>query len=254
MARIALTGAASNVGRTVLPALEATDHEVTAYTHSRHDHMESELLEITDPREFTTALQGHDVVIHLAAKSLPSDPWERVLPVNIEGTYNCYEAAVDAGLDRVVFASTNHVVQYHNARDPENPGALVDDPRTIRPDDEPRPDSYYAVSKLFGEALGSFYADRHGLEVVNLRIGWLDSEPLRRSIANDPSNDGYARAMYLSERDCQDALVKSVDAAIPRNPLTVNVLSRNQERYLSIVEAMRGLGYEPRDDSNEIFD
>lgn len=91
MTRIALTGAASNVGRTVLPAFEDAGHDVTAYTHSRHDDLDSELLEITDPDEFTAALQGHDVVVHLAAKSVPADPWDEVLPVNIEGTYNCYQ-------------------------------------------------------------------------------------------------------------------------------------------------------------------
>jgi L-arabinose 1-dehydrogenase [NAD(P)+] len=110
------------------------------------------------------------------------------------------------------------------------------------------------VSKAFGETLGTYYADRHDIEVVNLRIGWLDSETLRRTIVEDKDNARYARAMYLSERDCRDALVKSVEADIPRNPLTVNILSRNQERYLTLTEAMRGLGYEPRDDSSEVFD
>ena len=254
MARIAVTGAASDVGRTALPALETAGHDVTAYTHSPHDDINSELLEITSLDEFIAALQGHDVVVHLAAKSLPSDPWTEVLPVNIKGAYNCYEAALVAEIDRVVFASTNHVVQHHNSRGPENHDKIVDKPEPIRPGDRFRPDSYYGVSKAFGETLGTYYADRHDIEVVNLRIGWLDSETLRRTIVEDKDNARYARAMYLSERDCRDALVKSVEADIPRNPLTVNILSRNQERYLTLTEAMRGLGYEPRDDSSEVFD
>ena len=60
--------------------------------------------------------------------------------------------------------------------------------------------------------------------------------------------------MWLSPRDCRDVVEKAVTADLPENPLTVNAVSRNRERYLSITETMRGLGYEPRDDSAEVVD
>jgi L-arabinose 1-dehydrogenase [NAD(P)+] len=132
---------------------------------------------------------------------------------------------------------------------------MTADPGTVRPDEPTRPDSYYAVSKVSGEALGSYYVDRHGLEVVNLRIGWLLAEDELRDLQDeDESVARYARAMWLSPRDCRDVMERSVTADLPENPLTVNAISRNQERYLSITETMRGLGYEPRDDSSEVIE
>jgi len=251
---VAITGAASTVGRALLPAFEATDHDVTPLTHREREGIDSDLLELADPADVAAKLDGYDVVVHLAAMSNPDDPWEDVLPVNIEGTYNVFEAAVAGDIGRVVFASTNHVVQMHNAADPERPESLVEHPGAIGPDAVPRPDSYYAVSKLFGEGLGSLYADRFGIEVVNARIGWLDCDALREALDAGGALERYARAMYLSERDCRDALVKAATVDLPENPLTVNVLSRNTDRYLTLTRTMRTLGYEPRDDSDEIFD
>jgi uronate dehydrogenase len=59
----------------------------------------------------------------------------------------------------VVFASSNHAVGFHR-RD-----RMIDN--TV----EPRPDSRYGVSKVFGEALGRMYADKHGMSVACIRIG-----------------------------------------------------------------------------------
>lgn len=84
--------------------------------------------------------------------------------MNIGGTYNVYEAAVAADVDRVVFASSNHVHQMRNIADPERPETLAADAEPIRPSDPFRPDSYYGVSKVFGEALGNYYADRYTLK------------------------------------------------------------------------------------------
>ncbi|PSP52202.1 NAD(P)-dependent oxidoreductase [Halobacteriales archaeon QH_3_68_24] len=249
MARIAVTGAAGSVGREALRGL--VDHDVTALTHREHDDIDGEVVEVTDPDSIGPALSGHDVVVHLAGNPSPEAEWDSVLQVNIDGTCNVYEAALEHDLDRVVFASTNHVSQMHGIGDRTRPETMAADAPTVRPEDPTRPDSYYAVSKVSGEALGSYYADRHGLEVVDLRIGWLlTAEELRdRQDEDDPEFARYARAMWLSPRDCQDVVEKAATADLPENPLTVNAVSRNSERYLSITETMRGLGYEPRDDS-----
>jgi L-arabinose 1-dehydrogenase [NAD(P)+] len=116
------------------------------------------------------------------------------------------------------------------------------------------PDSYYGVSKVTGEALADYYAETHGLEFVNLRIGWyLSAERLRELQAEPDSVARYARAMFLSPRDCRDILRRAAEADLPENPLTVNVTSRNANRYLSLTEAIRSLGYEPRDDAAKVL-
>jgi L-arabinose 1-dehydrogenase [NAD(P)+] len=254
MARIAVTGAAGSVGRETLRGLDG--HDVTPLTHREHDDIDGKVVEITDPDSIGPALTGHDVVVHLAGDPSPEAEWDSVLHANIDGTYNVYEAAREHDLDRVVFASTNHVSQMHGIGDHTRPETMADDAPTVRPDDPTRPDSYYAVSKVSGEALGSYYADRHGLEVVDLRIGWLltAAELRERQDEDDPEAARYARAMWLSPGDCRDVVEKAATADIPENPLTVNAISRNSERYLSITETMRGLGYEPRDDSAEVVE
>jgi L-arabinose 1-dehydrogenase [NAD(P)+] len=187
------------------------------------------------------------VIVHLAAKSTDNFSWKEIRSANIDGARNVFEAANEGDAHRVVFASTNNAVQMYN---PVSGTGIEGHPQTVRPDAPPRPNSYYGVSKAAGEALGNYFADCRGLEVVNVRIGWLDCEPFRGAIENGST---YAYAMYLSERDCQDGLLKAATADLRENPLTVNLVSRNQDRYLSIGEAMRQLGYEPKDDSRETF-
>ncbi|MFB6106476.1 MAG: NAD-dependent epimerase/dehydratase family protein [Halobacteriaceae archaeon] len=249
--RVAVTGAAGNVGREAVAALD--DHDVTALTHHEHDDMESDLLEVTDYEAVRAALDGQDAVVHLAANPSPGASWESAHEVNIGGTYNVFEAAREAGCDRVVFASTNHVTQMYGIDDPSRPETMAADAPTVRPDAPPRPDSFYGVSKVTGEALGTYYHDRYGMEVVNLRIGWLlDPADLREKHREEEASVArYARAMWLSPRDCRAAVRRSVEADLADGLATVNAVSRNAERYLSVTETMRRLDYRPRDDSSE---
>ncbi|AUV83840.1 NAD(P)-dependent oxidoreductase [Salinigranum rubrum] len=254
MARVAVTGAAGNVGRETVDAL-SNDHDVTPITHREREGLDSVILDVRDGEELTAAFEGHDVVVHLAANPDPGAGWQSVYEVNIGGTYNVYEAALSAGVDRVVFASTNHVHQMYNIADPARPETLAADARTVRPSEPPRPDSYYGVSKVFGEALGSYYADRYGIEVVNVRIGWLLSpEEVREKDDEEPAVARYVRAMWLSPRDCRQGMRRAVEAALPQSPLAVNLLSANDDRYLPLTEAMRALGYRPRDNSGTVVD
>ncbi|MFB6137053.1 MAG: NAD-dependent epimerase/dehydratase family protein [Halobacteriaceae archaeon] len=251
MADVAITGAAGNVGEETRAAL-ADDHDLTLVTHRAYDDLDSTVLEIDDREAVADALAGQDVVVHLAANPSPDAAWDDVLGPNVDGTYAVYEAAVSGGVDRVVFASTNHVDQYYNVADPARPETMREDAVTVRPDDPVRPDSYYGVSKVAGEAMGSYYAGRHGIEVVNLRIGWLLTRAELADLQEeDEAAARYARVMWLSPRDCRDVVRRAVESDLPESPLTVNAVSRNTERYLSLTETMRSIGYEPRDDSAE---
>jgi L-arabinose 1-dehydrogenase [NAD(P)+] len=253
MARVAVTGAAGNIGRVTIEAL-ADDHEVTPITHRERD-LDSIILDITDREAVADAFAGQDVVIHLAGNPSPDADWESVLSTNIDGTQSVFEGAVANDVERVAFASTNHVQHMINCADPKGPGGTVANPRSVDHDDPFRPDSFYGVSKMAGEGLGSLYADKYGLEVVNMRIGWLlDEEQVREFQSEAPETARHARAMWWSHRDCRHSMRRVVEADLPENPLTVNLLSRNSDRYFSITHAMRTLDYRPRDDANELVD
>lgn len=252
MVRIGLTGAAGSIGRETLQALET--HDVTPMTHRVHDDIESKIVELEEQDGLVEAFYGHDIVIHMAAIGSATAPWESVNRVNIDGTYNVYEAARKADVDRIVFGSSNHVTHMYNVDEPEQPGGTTANPSIVSPDDQFRPSSYYGVSKLAGEGIGSLYADRYGIEVINLRIGYFQDEETLRAHQNDEAERArQARAMFLSPRDYRQSIQQAVKIDLHENPLTVNLVSRNDDRYHTIIEAVRKLGYRPRDNSAEIL-
>jgi len=256
MTRIALTGAAGNVGRNLLDAFDDST-ELRPFTHSRRDAVDSDLLDITDPDDVTEKLDDFDVVVHLAGASSADADWETVSETNVQGTKHVLDAAVENGIDRVVFASSNHAVGMYNAADDDPESMTIGSARTVDADAPTRPDSYYGVSKAACEGLTKFYADTKDLEVVNLRIGWYMSEDdLAEEVSDDadPGRTRFARAHWLSPRDCRDVHRKAATVDLPENPVTVNAVSRNDERIHSITETMRLLGYEPRDNAAEVLD
>lgn len=167
------------------------------------------------------------------------------------------DAAVENGIDRVVFAYSNHAVGAYNAEDDDPESMTIGYAETVEADAPPRPDSFYGVSKAACEGLTKYYAHVEDLEVVNLRIGWLMSKDELETEANtdtDPGKTRFARVLWLSPRDCRDVHWKAATTDLPRNPVTVNAVSRNDERVHSITETMRLLGYEPRVNAAEVLE
>ena len=258
MIRIAITGAAGNVGRTLLDAF--VDHEVTSITYEEESGIDSIVCDVTNREEFVDALDGQDVLIHLAGNPSPYAEWDDVREVNIDGVYNAYEAAVANDLDRVVYASSNHAVNMDDIDVQSGPETMTPDAPAVYPDTVPRPDSYYGITKVAGEALGNYYAESHSIEVVNVRIGWLMTREELEDNQTNPDSQypedvaRFARAMWLSPRDCRHAMQRAATAELSATSLTVHAVSRNDERYLSLTHTQRTLGYQPRDNACEVLD
>ena len=119
--------------------------------------------DIHDTERLAQAMRGVSGVLHLAG--IPrEDQFERILEQNIDGTYRVFETASRVGVRRVLYASSNHIVgRLPNQAPDGTPPLGVDVPH--------RPDSFYGLSKSFGESLGRLYADKRGLQVACLRIG-----------------------------------------------------------------------------------
>ncbi|GAB3675269.1 NAD-dependent epimerase/dehydratase family protein [Halopiger thermotolerans] len=255
MTNIAITGASGNVGREAIAAFDGTDADLTLFSHSETDDLETTPFDIADYDAFVDALDGQDVLIHLAANPDPRAEWEAVRGPNVDGLYNAYEAALENDLERVVFASSNHAVNMGNAVSGVRPESTIGEPAVVRPADPPDPDTYYGVTKVFGEAMGSYYAKRHGLDVINLRIGWLlTREELRQEVADrDASGERYARAMWLSPEDCRRVLRAAATSSLSRTPMTAHGISNNGKRFLSLSETMLELDYHPQDDAERVL-
>ncbi|WP_049928516.1 NAD-dependent epimerase/dehydratase family protein [Halopiger goleimassiliensis] len=256
MTNIAITGASGTVGREAIGAFDDRDVDLTLFSHSETEDLETTTLEIADYEEFVDALEDQNVLIHLAANPDPRAEWDAVRGPNVDGLYNAYAAAVENDLERVVFASSNHAVNMDNAVSGIRPESTVGTPSIVRPGDPPDPDTYYGVTKVFGEAMGSYYAKRHGLDVVTLRIGWLlTRDELRQEVADrDASGERFARAMWLSPGDCRRVIEAAATTALETNPMVAHGISDNTERFLSLTETMQGLGYRPQDDAQAVLD
>jgi uronate dehydrogenase len=229
--RILLTGAAGGVGtflRTGLPDLGWTVRGFDLRIPDDPGAIEWVVGDVTDADAIEAAMKDVDVVIHLAGIPV-EDHFAKILHANIDGTYQLFEAVRRAGVKRVVYASSNHAVGYHPRAE------FVDKPVGV--DVRPRPDTYYGVSKVFGEALGSFYADRYGVEVACVRIGSCFAKPTVRRMLDT----------WLSPADAV-RLFHALATAPELKYEIVYGISNNSTRWLDL-EPARRLGYDPQDDS-----
>jgi NAD+ dependent glucose-6-phosphate dehydrogenase len=189
-------------------------------------------------------------VVHLAADPTAQQTWPNLIGPNVDAVANVVQAAGLAGVRRVVYASSNHVMGGYKD-EPEPPLLTTDLP--------PRPGAHYTVhgaardstpygsAKLFGERLGKCFAEAHGLEVIAVRIGWVqpgDNRP--EDIA--PDRDPWFRLMWLSNRDYCHLMERCLAAELPAPFAVVNGMSANTGMRWDVEHTRRLLGYEPRDD------
>src|SRR5690606_20521966 len=182
MKRVLMTGAAGGIATMIRPLVAPIYPEIVLSDVKEPKELQPNETfvpaELADIASVERACEGIDGIIHLGGYSVEG-PWETILQSNIIGCYNLFEAARRKGVKRVVFASSNHAIGFY--------------PRVQRigVDVVPRPDSRYGVSKIFGEGLGSLYADKHGMRVLSIRIGNVGEKPLdkrRLSIWIKPSD------------------------------------------------------------------
>jgi NAD+ dependent glucose-6-phosphate dehydrogenase len=243
---VLLTGASGRVGQAILdgigdeynwrlldrePPTEKSDHEFV-------------VADVTDRDAVRDAMDGVSAVIHLAGDPRPEAPWDSVLRNNIDGTQNVLDAAVDAGVETVAFASSNHAVgHYETERKPDL--YREDDDFRLTGEELPRPGNLYGVSKASGEVLGRYYHDEHDLSFVAVRIGNLTKD-------HPPVDYERGQAMWLSHRDCAHLFDRCLQADYDYE--IVYGISDNDRKYYSLERAREVLGYHPQDNSAAFSD
>ena len=226
--RLLLTGAAGGLGRELrrrLPAhcgiLRVSDVAPLGDAAPRE---ETRPADLADAGAVLALLEGVDAVIHLGGVST-EQPWEAILPANIVGAYNLYEAVRQQGVRRVVFASSNHVAGFYRQDE------------VIPADAPPRPDGLYGLSKAFGEDLAQLYFDRHGIETVSLRIGSSFEKPRDRRMLHT----------WLSFDDLERLVLAALHAKGVGHT-TICGVSANPHVWWDNASADH-IGYVPRDSS-----
>jgi nucleoside-diphosphate-sugar epimerase len=227
-AKVLVTGAAGRIGSAVCPVLSqrwdvvATDLRGNGLTR---------VLDVTDLDRCRAACSGVDAVVHLAGIPDPTATWDALLPANVIGTYTIGQAAMDAGVRRLVLASSAQAVAGYP------PG------RQLRAEDRVRPPNLYGATKAWAEAIGSWVASSSATTVVALRIGYCSPNPPRGDAAT-PRN----LAAWLSYPDAARLVTAAIEAE-SISYFVANGVSANRFVHLELTSTSRTLGYHPVDDA-----
>ena len=178
--------------------------------------------------------RGMEAVIHLAADPRPDAGFDSLLPNNIITPTHMFMAAKEAGCRRFIFASSLHAIEGY-------PPEMM-----VSPEMPTWPKNLYGVTKVYGEALGIYYAYHEGLPTLAVRIGtyWA-----RGRTAVPSARD---KRSYVSADDLNQVLVKCLEATGIQFAI-VHANSNNRFKRLDISATIRDFGYQPQADAFAIY-
>ncbi len=267
-----ITGACGYIAAQLLPALrEGYDLRLVDVTPAPG--VVAADLGDPDRSKYADLFQGVDAVVHLGYRHAgqagafgadlpPIDRFDGEL-VNLRMAQNVYRSAYDAGVRRVVMASSNHAADWYEH-------ALVHARKRemVHPSDLPLSDNFYGWAKASYELLGFVYASGvfgRKLEVVQVRIGaprdvsGRHYEGVLREQHAGPGGSGLANfkrdlGAWLSERDLRQLFRRAIETPRIEDEhgvpwLVVYGISGNTRAFWSLENARRVLGYAPEDDS-----
>ncbi len=197
--RVAVTGAAGNIGCALAEHLRAHGYPLTLIDLPGRglagSGPDETVVELDLSRRLPDQLfAGVDTVVHLAGDPNPRAEWESLLPANVEAPYNVAEAAIRAGCRRLIVASSVHAV-LAAARQPVQPGEAV------------APANLYGVSKCFVEALAFWCAQSTPMSAAAVRIGAFQTAEAARAC-----DAGWMAATFIAVPDLMSLLERAITA------------------------------------------
>lgn len=229
--RIVVTGAAGRVGKALRSHLRERFGQVIL----------TDLIKIDDCQEGEIFQQGDivdypfvrrlvaesDGIVHLAGLVASHYTFEENIGPNYQGTHNVLRAATEKGIENVVYASSHHAVGFMKR------GEKIDHTTAHRPDTE------YGLSKAFGESAAAYFADKFGLNILSIRIGYAGPDvPNERRLHT-----------WVSARDLAQLIEIGLHAKGIGHQIVYGV-SDCDEPFFDNSNAER-LGYRPQDHSRE---
>lgn len=254
--RILVTGGCGFIGANLVPRLIAAGAEVRVLDDLSRGFREYlagcdaplTVADIRDTAAATEAMRGCDTVVHLAAFGSVVESVEDPVTnfdMNARGTLSVLIAARDAGVERVIMASTG--------------GAIMGD--TTPPVNEasvPKPISPYGASKLCGEAYCNAFAVSYGLRTIMLRFGNVYGPVsahkkgvvtlwAKALLTGEPFviyGDGTASRDFLHVADLCDGIRAAVERDVP--PASIFHLASGRETTVAeIADIMREAAGKP---------
>jgi uronate dehydrogenase len=234
--KVLVTGSAGRIGQAVVAELQARGLPVRGFDRVPTPGLPDAVVgDLTDAQALGRAAEGVGTLVHLAATPDDADFMTELLPNNIVGVYNVFEAARRACVRRMVLASSGQVVWYQR----------FTGPLPIRATDPVTPRYWYAAAKLFLEAAGRAYAEVHGISVIAARLGWCPRTPAH---VEELRATAWGPDVYLSPGDAGRFFASAVQAPADTRFAIVYATSKPvRELVYDHEEVRRLLGYEPRD-------
>jgi nucleoside-diphosphate-sugar epimerase len=240
--KILVTGASGLIGGLVLRDLPdryefsgLSRHPVAAIPYT--------VASITDLDAIRPAFAGVDGVLHLGV-SVDVDNWDEQMSVTALGTLNVFRAAQEAGVAKVVFMSSGSTMLGWEWDDRLPYGRLASgewDGLTEWPlldtATPARPDSPYAVAKLFGEHVGRYFSDRFGMQVIVIRLGGVLPDDRPGLVRQFPG--------FLAQADAVQMIDRCLGAPASMRYEIFDAISDNWPRWRDTSPAKRRLGWRP---------
>jgi len=248
--KVLITGASGLIGRLTIADL-SDKYEFSALNRRPVAGIPCLQADINDAEAIKPAFEGMDMVLHLSANTTDVFDWEDTMATTVNGTLNVYRAAQEAGVKRVVFMSSGSTMCGYEW-DAERPyGKLADGEvdQVKKPwplidyTDLPRPDSPYAVGKLFGEQCGRWFADHYGISVLCIRLGAVLDTDKPKLVRHYPG--------YLSQADAVQMIDKCLAAPLTLKYDIFDAISENSSRWRDTEHAKEVLGWAPTGSSDQ---
>ena len=281
--KVLVTGATGKIAGQIIPALakeyELTLTDVKDTTASGDTVNDVQVTDLTlkDRDVYRHLFEGCDAVVHLGfvgnsnpyqSPSADDRFWHELS--NIQMAYNVYQTSLEMGVSRVVVASSNHAADYYESLILDGEMDCVD------PEQRALSNNYYGWAKESYEHLGFVFAtgnqttlqspmqsdksptQAYQLENVQLRIGGPRETDIEDIEPGDLRKMRRALGVYLSERDMQQLVIKSIETEDIRDERGIPFqifygISANSHAFWSIANARKVIGYEPEDNSEIRF-
>ena len=251
MKRILITGMSGLIGQLVYNSLkDNANYKLTALNRTKLHDVNCIQADINDLEKVTTAFEGINTVVHLAAQ-LPGASWNSMLKTNLEGTYNVFEASRIQGVSRVIFASSGDAARGWDNENPydwltEGKYDKITSPWTMIPPTDVWPKGIYGASKVWGEAIGRHFSDEFSLSVICLRIGAV--------LPKNKPNLTRHYSTWLSHNDITSAISKSIEAPDKLKYGVFFVNSNNRWNYRDLNSTRESLDWNPVDTADKFQD
>ncbi len=230
---VLITGASGNIGRKLRAAWGDRYDLILIDREPDPDTPELVVADLAEWDEgWVELFDEADAVVHLAANPNSEATWAELVEPNMDAVANVFLAAAGAGVDRLIFASSNHTLSGYRT--------IPDVPLT--PETTPVPGNPYGGAKLFAERLGRSLARAYGITFVGLRIGWI------RPDVNRPEHmpDAWGRALWLSDADAVQLVTRAIEAPLESGEcVIVNGMSQNAGSRWSLAETAERLDFHP---------